>query len=150
MNRTFLKHVLLSYSCSVGSDQYRCSRKTRGCRTRRSPVLSPVPMMRSARTETLWPTLLRSPGCSTPRWRKTSSLAAPSASRGENGPFFFGGAHNAAALSRPDGSRYKAVIEACSLQPDIDLLPFGDQTEIGERVCSFALRAACDGLLLEV
>lgn len=42
--------------------------------------------------------------------------------------------------------RYKAVIDACSLQPDIDLLPFGDQTEIGERVseifichfCSFA------------
>ncbi|CAL8242317.1 unnamed protein product [Merluccius merluccius] len=29
--------------------------------------------------------------------------------------------------------RYKVVIEACSLQPDIDLLPFGDQTEIGER-----------------
>lgn len=33
--------------------------------------------------------------------------------------------------------RYKAVIDACSLQPDIDLLPFGDQTEIGERVRSF-------------
>lgn len=32
--------------------------------------------------------------------------------------------------------RYKAVIDACSLQPDIDLLPFGDQTEIGERVCT--------------
>uniref|UniRef100_A0A669BPM1 ATP-binding cassette, sub-family C (CFTR/MRP), member 8 n=1 Tax=Oreochromis niloticus TaxID=8128 RepID=A0A669BPM1_ORENI len=30
-------------------------------------------------------------------------------------------------------SRYKAVIEACSLQPDIDILPQGDQTEIGER-----------------
>lgn len=30
--------------------------------------------------------------------------------------------------------RYKAVIEACSLQPDIDILPQGDQTEIGERV----------------
>ncbi|KAA0720963.1 ATP-binding cassette sub-family C member 9 [Triplophysa tibetana] len=30
-------------------------------------------------------------------------------------------------------SKYKAVIDACSLQPDIDLLPFGDQTEIGER-----------------
>nr|XP_043878685.1 ATP-binding cassette sub-family C member 9 [Solea senegalensis] len=29
--------------------------------------------------------------------------------------------------------RYKAVIDACSLQPDIDLLPFRDQTEIGER-----------------
>ncbi|XP_054881874.1 ATP-binding cassette sub-family C member 8 isoform X5 [Poeciliopsis prolifica] len=30
-------------------------------------------------------------------------------------------------------SRYKAVIDACSLQPDIDILPQGDQTEIGER-----------------
>uniref|UniRef100_A0A3Q2PBX8 ATP-binding cassette, sub-family C (CFTR/MRP), member 8 n=1 Tax=Fundulus heteroclitus TaxID=8078 RepID=A0A3Q2PBX8_FUNHE len=30
-------------------------------------------------------------------------------------------------------ARYKAVIEACSLQPDIDILPQGDQTEIGER-----------------
>ncbi|XP_059367059.1 ATP-binding cassette sub-family C member 9-like isoform X7 [Carassius carassius] len=29
--------------------------------------------------------------------------------------------------------RYKEVIDACSLQPDIDLLPFGDQTEIGDR-----------------
>ncbi|XP_072309924.1 ATP-binding cassette sub-family C member 9 [Eucyclogobius newberryi] len=29
--------------------------------------------------------------------------------------------------------RYKTVIDACSLQLDIDLLPFGDQTEIGER-----------------
>uniref|UniRef100_A0A8C7H4R9 ATP-binding cassette, sub-family C (CFTR/MRP), member 8 n=1 Tax=Oncorhynchus kisutch TaxID=8019 RepID=A0A8C7H4R9_ONCKI len=33
--------------------------------------------------------------------------------------------------------RYKAVIEACSLQPDIDILPQGDQTEIGERVTHF-------------
>uniref|UniRef100_A0A8C8DBL5 ATP-binding cassette, sub-family C (CFTR/MRP), member 8 n=1 Tax=Oryzias sinensis TaxID=183150 RepID=A0A8C8DBL5_9TELE len=30
-------------------------------------------------------------------------------------------------------SRYNAVIEACSLQPDIDILPQGDQTEVGER-----------------
>nr|XP_057931406.1 ATP-binding cassette sub-family C member 8 isoform X2 [Doryrhamphus excisus] len=30
-------------------------------------------------------------------------------------------------------ARYKAVMEACSLQPDIDILPQGDQTEIGER-----------------
>ncbi|XP_078405252.1 ATP-binding cassette sub-family C member 8 isoform X3 [Cetorhinus maximus] len=29
--------------------------------------------------------------------------------------------------------RYKAIIDACSLQPDIDLLPQGDQTQIGER-----------------
>ncbi|XP_016085756.1 ATP-binding cassette sub-family C member 8 [Sinocyclocheilus grahami] len=29
--------------------------------------------------------------------------------------------------------RYRAVIEACSLQPDIEILPQGDQTEIGER-----------------
>ena len=32
--------------------------------------------------------------------------------------------------------RYKMVIEACSLQPDIDILPHGDQTQIGERVSS--------------
>ncbi|XP_033647176.1 ATP-binding cassette sub-family C member 8-like [Asterias rubens] len=30
-------------------------------------------------------------------------------------------------------SRYKKVIAACSLQPDIDILPGGDQTEIGEK-----------------
>uniref|UniRef100_A0A3B3RAC6 ATP-binding cassette, sub-family C (CFTR/MRP), member 8 n=1 Tax=Paramormyrops kingsleyae TaxID=1676925 RepID=A0A3B3RAC6_9TELE len=29
--------------------------------------------------------------------------------------------------------RYRTVIDACSLQPDIDILPQGDQTEIGER-----------------
>lgn len=29
--------------------------------------------------------------------------------------------------------RYRMVIEACSLQPDIDILPHGDQTQIGER-----------------
>ncbi|XP_046890754.1 ATP-binding cassette sub-family C member 8 isoform X2 [Hypomesus transpacificus] len=29
--------------------------------------------------------------------------------------------------------RYQAVLEACSLQPDIDILPQGDQTEVGER-----------------
>lgn len=34
----------------------------------------------------------------------------------------------------PPHCRYKMVIEACSLQPDIDILPHGDQTQIGERV----------------
>ncbi|XP_044126362.1 ATP-binding cassette sub-family C member 8-like [Bufo gargarizans] len=29
--------------------------------------------------------------------------------------------------------KYKAMIDACSLQPDIDILPHGDQTQIGER-----------------
>ncbi|XP_071805798.1 ATP-binding cassette sub-family C member 9-like [Asterias amurensis] len=29
--------------------------------------------------------------------------------------------------------RYKCVIEACALKPDIDILPAGDQTEIGEK-----------------
>ncbi|OCT82142.1 hypothetical protein XELAEV_18024654mg [Xenopus laevis] len=29
--------------------------------------------------------------------------------------------------------KYKAIIDACSLQPDIDILPHGDQTQIGER-----------------
>lgn len=33
--------------------------------------------------------------------------------------------------------RYKAVIDACCLQPDIDILPHGDQTQIGERVSDY-------------
>lgn len=31
-------------------------------------------------------------------------------------------------------SRYKRVIEACALLPDIEILPSGDKTEIGEKV----------------
>jgi len=34
-----------------------------------------------------------------------------------------------------DEHRYRAVIEACALQPDLDILPAGDMTEIGENVC---------------
>ena len=29
--------------------------------------------------------------------------------------------------------RYKRVVDACALRPDIDILPGGDQTEIGEK-----------------
>ncbi len=29
--------------------------------------------------------------------------------------------------------RYKSVIECCCLQPDLDVLPSGDRTEVGER-----------------
>ena len=38
-----------------------------------------------------------------------------------------------------DEERYKAVIECCALQPDLDILEDGDATEIGARwvVCSF-------------
>lgn len=32
-----------------------------------------------------------------------------------------------------DSKWYKRVIEACALQPDLDMLPHGDATEIGER-----------------
>ncbi|XP_070560016.1 ATP-binding cassette sub-family C member 9-like [Ptychodera flava] len=32
-----------------------------------------------------------------------------------------------------DGNRYQSVVEACALQPDIDILPAGDMTEIGEK-----------------
>lgn len=95
--------------------------------------------MPSARTDILWPTLLRSHGCSTLQWKKTLSLAALSVNRGENRFFFFCGAGWSRSTEGLYCSRYKAVIDACSLQPDIDLLPFGDQTEIGERVCSSAL-----------
>ena len=31
-------------------------------------------------------------------------------------------------------SRYQKVIDACALGPDLDILPGGDETEIGEKV----------------
>lgn len=31
-------------------------------------------------------------------------------------------------------SWYQHVVEACALQPDLDILPAGDDTEIGEKV----------------
>lgn len=33
-----------------------------------------------------------------------------------------------------DEKKYQKVISACALQPDIDMLPGGDMTEIGEKV----------------
>ena len=36
---------------------------------------------------------------------------------------------------------YKEVIEACALQPDLEILPAGDSTEIGENVCIFLAKA---------
>ena len=30
--------------------------------------------------------------------------------------------------------RYNRVIDACALKPDLEILPAGDKTEIGERV----------------
>ena len=38
----------------------------------------------------------------------------------------FGKAHNVVL--------YERVIESCALKPDLDILPGGDQTEIGEKV----------------
>ena len=32
-------------------------------------------------------------------------------------------------------SSYDRVISACAMQPDLEILNGGDQTEIGERVC---------------
>lgn len=29
---------------------------------------------------------------------------------------------------------YQCVVEACALQPDLEILPAGDETEIGEKV----------------
>jgi len=41
-------------------------------------------------------------------------------------------------FSKPfDKERYGRVIEACALRTDLEILPAGDKTEIGERV--FAL-----------
>ena len=36
---------------------------------------------------------------------------------------------------------YHKVIEACALQQDLDMLPAGDQTEIGEKVKSTIILA---------
>ena len=33
--------------------------------------------------------------------------------------------------------RYRRVLHACALNPDISILPAGDQTEIGEKVSHF-------------
>ncbi len=33
-----------------------------------------------------------------------------------------------------DEERYRSVVDACALVPDLDLLPGRDQTEIGEKV----------------
>lgn len=33
-----------------------------------------------------------------------------------------------------DEQKFQTVVEACALQPDLDLLPGGAQTEIGEKV----------------
>jgi ABC-type multidrug transport system fused ATPase/permease subunit len=32
-----------------------------------------------------------------------------------------------------DETKYKHALEVCALLPDLDVLPAGDQTEIGER-----------------
>ena len=34
-----------------------------------------------------------------------------------------------------DPDRYDEVLEACALKPDLEILPNGDLTEIGEKVC---------------
>lgn len=36
-----------------------------------------------------------------------------------------------------DSSKYDRVIKACALKQDIAMLPAGDKTEIGEKVCRF-------------
>ena len=38
-------------------------------------------------------------------------------------------------------SRYKRVLRSCALQPDINILPDLDRTEIGDKVCSFVFNA---------
>ena len=38
-------------------------------------------------------------------------------------------------FSKPfNKERYSQVIDACALRPDLEILPAGDKTEIGERV----------------
>lgn len=41
---------------------------------------------------------------------------------------------------------YQCVLEACALLPDLDILPAGDATEIGEKVWDGHMEAARDWL----
>ena len=38
-----------------------------------------------------------------------------------------------------NAQRYNAVLEACALKSDLELLPAGDNTEIGEMVRTFSI-----------
>lgn len=40
--------------------------------------------------------------------------------------------------NKKDEDRYSSCVRACALQSDLDMLPGGDQTEIGEKVFSAA------------
>ena len=35
---------------------------------------------------------------------------------------------------RMDAGKYQSAIEACQLEPDFEMLPAGDETEVGEQV----------------
>lgn len=41
-------------------------------------------------------------------------------------------------------SWYHRVLEACALLPDLDILPAGDSTEIGEKVQALPARCCAD------
>ena len=43
--------------------------------------------------------------------------------------------------------RYCKAVNACALRTDLDILPGGDQTEIGERVCLFHLTRVLQGVV---
>lgn len=45
--------------------------------------------------------------------------------------------HNVVFMNSLDEDRYQAVIEGCALLPDLDMLPGGENTEIGEKVPSY-------------
>ena len=47
-----------------------------------------------------------------------------------------------------DTERYKHVISACALDPDIEVLPAGDMTEIGEKVRKNCFNHECLSFLI--
>ena len=53
-------------------------------------------------------------------------------------------------FGRPmEAERYDAVLEACALKPDLEILPGKDQTEIGEKV-SFYLWSSAISLAVQL
>lgn len=46
---------------------------------------------------------------------------------------------NITMYNKVDEAKYRKVIEGCCLVPDLDILPGGDRTEIGEKVLQRAV-----------
>ena len=45
---------------------------------------------------------------------------------------------------------YKEVVKSCALKPDLKMLPAGDMSEIGEKVCKVSKLCDLNGLVVKL